>query len=86
MVEIDIKEPIWKNRSVGIAADKIIDDLLVTISYKYKKGPNKGNKAFPGKFLMKRVIAERFPIQTIYRGGKAVNLRIIPIGAFENEQ
>ena len=72
MKRYTIKSPIWKTKSIGIADYRLIDDLLVDISYKDKSG----NVLFPGEFLVKKDIAKTYPIQKL-KGN--LNLHIIPI-------
>ena len=72
MKRYTIKSPIWKTKSIGIADYRLIDDLLVDISYKDKAG----NILFPGEFVVKKDIAKTYPIQKI-KGD--INLHIIPI-------
>ena len=72
MKKYTIRSPIWKTKSIGIADYRLIDDLLVDISYKDKAG----NILFPGEFVVKKDIARTYPIQKI-KGD--INLHIIPI-------
>lgn len=73
---IKIKEPIWKNRSVGIAESKMLDEVIeVEILYKDKTG----NRLYPGIYKMNWAKAMTYPKQVI----RGVNLRIIPIKDFE---
>ena len=72
MKEYVIKEPIWSTRSVGIADYRLSEDLMVSISYKDQNG----NQVFPGKFLVKRDIARKYPTQILK---KDLKLYIIPI-------
>ena len=71
MREIEIRFPIWKTRSVGVAEYKITDDLLISISYETKDG----RKLYPDKYFMKREEALTYPLQVV----RGVDLRIIPI-------
>ena len=49
MNSYEIKEPIWKDNSIGIAEFRLLHDLLITISYK-----NKDNeKVFPKTYIIK---------------------------------
>ena len=75
---IYIIEPIWKNRSVGIAREKIIDDIEVEILYKDKYG----NRTFPGVYRMDREKALSYPTQIV----KGKTLKIIPIKDFKTEK
>jgi len=78
LINILIHEPIWKNRSVGIAERKIIADILVSIDYRDKRG----ELVFPGRYLMKREKALTYPTQMV----RGTTLRIIPISDFEKVQ
>ncbi len=64
ILSIDIKEPIWKTVAVGICLDGADADNLIelTISYKYKKGVNKGRLKFPHKYYIK---ASQVPLNSI---------------------
>ena len=49
MNSYEIREPIWKDNSIGIAEFRLLNDLLVNISYK-----NKNNeKVFPNTYIIK---------------------------------
>jgi hypothetical protein len=75
MIEVEIRTPIWKSRSVGIAESKIVDDLCIKISYKDKSG----NYLYPGQYFIKKKKALSYPVQDL---GK-IRLRIIPIKDLE---
>ncbi len=69
---IKIREPIWKNLSVGIASRELTeDDIQVEITYKTKDGRRKWEKPFH----IKKSIVEKFPIME----RRGVKLHIIPI-------
>ena len=57
MRKIIIKEPMWKNRSVGISEDKITDDLIIVISYQVKSG----SRLYPTPFTITREKALSYP-------------------------
>ena len=74
-MKIKIKEPIWKNRSVGVAASKLVEDKIeIEILYKDKVG----NRVFPGIHEMPSIVAKSYPVQI----KKGCRLHIIPIRAF----
>ena len=75
MINVTIRTPIWKNKSVGIADRQIVDDILVEITYKNVKG----ERLYPGKYFMKMDRADHYPTMTV----KGTKLRIIPIADFE---
>jgi len=78
MDPIFVREPIWRDRSVGIAEDKINpkDYLLVKIEYRDRNG----NELYPYYLMMGGSKALKYPIRYI-RG--SVKLRIIPIKDFK---
>ena len=71
MVKINIKYPIWKTRSVGIAEHKITGDLAIDILYRNKAG----DRIYPNTLYINQIKALTYPINVI----KGVKLRIIPI-------
>lgn len=71
MIKIKIRVPIWATKSVGIAAHKIVDNLVIEILYEDMKG----NRVYPGEYYISQSAARRYPIQTV----KGIDLRIIPI-------
>lgn len=77
MIKIKIREPIWNSKSVGIATEKIKDDILVEITYKNLKG----EKPFPFKYFMKKDKIQYYPVRPAM--GKVPELVIIPISNFE---
>jgi len=73
MREYRISEPIWSDRSIGIADYRLNDDLLVSITYKDKHG----NRVWPDKYLITKDFARQYPINADMV--KGTNLHIIPI-------
>ena len=71
MREYNISEPIWYNRSIGIADHRLNDDLLVSITYKDRHG----NRVWPEKYLITRDFASQYPTKNV----KNNTLYIIPI-------
>ena len=71
-----IREPIWKDRSVGLAADKMDTDVLeVEILYEDKTG----KRIYPYLYTIPKVIAQRYPVQT----KKGTTLHLVPIAALQ---
>jgi len=70
--KIYIKEPIWKNRSVGINRKLITEDLVIEILY---TGAD-GKRIYPYSYTMQKAKALQYPLQTINAN---VKLHIIPI-------
>ena len=71
MREYNISDPIWYNRSIGIADYRLKEDLLVSITYQDRHG----NRVWPDKYLVTKDFASQYPKQNI----KGINLHIIPI-------
>ncbi|MHA1853860.1 MAG: hypothetical protein ACTSUF_10210 [Candidatus Heimdallarchaeaceae archaeon] len=71
MKKIKIQTPIWKNKSVGIAEDKITEDIQVEVMYRNIYG----DRIFPNTYYITKNKALNYPTQ-IRRGRK---LRIIPL-------
>ena len=69
--KIIIHEPIWSTNSIGIAEDKLIDDLEVEIDYK----KSDGTRLYPNTFFLSKIEAMEYPSQII----KGIKLKIIPI-------
>lgn len=68
-----IREPIWKNRSVGIALDRIPKEgMPLEITYMNKDG----SRLFPDTYFVTQAYIKRFPIQHV-KG--APPLHIVPI-------
>jgi len=58
----EIKEPVWKDNSIGIAEFRLKDDLLVNITYK-----NKNNqRVFPDTYIIKNTNLINRTYQIIY--------------------
>ena len=50
----EIKEPVWKDNSIGIAEFRLKNDLIVNITYK-----NKNNEiVFPDTYIIKNHVGE----------------------------
>lgn len=73
--EIDIAEPIWKDRSVGLAVDDVPpgQNVKVTISYR-KKGT--GELAFPGDYFMSVDKIRTYPQGKV---GPGIRVHYVPI-------
>ena len=70
-----IKTPIWKTRSIGIARQRLSDDLLVEIEYKQSNG----EKLYPHTYIVRKGSLDNYPIQIV----KDNNLVIVPIEDLE---
>jgi len=72
---IDIAEPIWKNRSVGLAVDDVPmgQNVKVTISYRSKKD---GRLSFPGEHVILVDEIRKYPVEVV-RGN--IRVHIVPI-------
>jgi len=58
----EIKEPIWKDNSIGIAEFRLNTNLLVDITYK-----NKNNeRVFPNTYIIKNPNLKNRSYQNIY--------------------
>lgn len=77
VVPVHIKEPIWKDQSVGIADDKLRGDSIIYLTVGYKD--RDGNKVFPYTYTMKTTEARMYPSTRM--GNKTG--RKIPIKDFE---
>ena len=75
-----IKTPIWKTKSIGIATQRLDDDLLVEIEYRQSDG----NRLYPYTYIVRKDTTDKYPKQRVM--GNA--LVIIPISELEiyNEQ
>lgn len=75
---IEIKEPIWKDRSVGLNVQGLDanDQVMVKITY-IEKGT--GKLLYPGTFVIQIRKIREFPLQNI----KGVNLNIVPINVLQ---
>ena len=71
MNKIDIRTPIWKSKSVGIADRMLNDDIEINILYKTKEG----NRLYPCTYTIKKELVKKFPIQFV----NGVKLHIVPI-------
>lgn len=73
--EIDIAEPIWKDRSVGLAVDDVPpgQNVKVTISYK-RKGT--GELAYPGDYFMNVDEIRKYPQGKV---GPGIRVHYVPI-------
>lgn len=72
---VEIRQPIWKDKSIGIAEYKMTDDLEITIPYVTKEG----ERLFPYVYFISRSKAMCYPKQLV----KGIILRIIPIADLE---
>lgn len=76
MIKIEIREPIWKTRSIGVRADIIKEDLKIEILYKKADG----QRLYPDIYTISKEKAKSYPIQYV---GSNVKLHIIPIEDLE---
>lgn len=74
MIQVFIKAPIWKSKSVGVNKKIIKDDLMVEILYETEDG----GRLYPGTYYMPKHRALQYPIQNVH----GINLCIIPIHDF----
>ena len=75
MNRYEIKEPIWKTRSIGIAEHRLNNDLLVDIIYRNKDG----QRVYPDTYIVREGTALNYPSQNI-KGNKVY---WIPISELE---
>lgn len=75
-MKIKIKEPIWKDQSVGIKKSLVVEDIEMTIDYTDRNG----NKVFPFTYTMSKERALQYPSR---RYGNTPELINIPIKDFE---
>ena len=68
---LKIKEPIWINRSVGVAAKRAFADLEIQILYKDKYG----NKVYPATYKITKEKIITYPYRYIGKN----RIYIIPI-------
>ena len=62
MNRYEIKEPVWKDNSIGIAEFRLKNDLLIDITYK-----NKNNeRVFPNTYIIKNVDLTNRSYQNIH--------------------
>lgn len=72
--DIDIAEPIWKTKSVGLAVDDVPQgqNVKVTISYISR---TTGKQTYPGEYIVEVDKIRSYPVQVVRR----VNVHIVPI-------
>ena len=70
-----IKTPIWKTKSIGIAEQRLSNDLLVEIEYKQTNG----NRLYPDTYIVRKNTIDNYQRQAV----KGNNLVIIPISELE---
>ena len=70
-----IKTPIWKTKSIGIAEQRLKNDLLVEIEYKQANG----NRLYPDTYIVRKNSTDSYQRQTV----KGNDLVIIPISELE---
>ena len=75
METLIIQKPIWSSESIGIAEDRLTDDIHIKIDYTDKYG----NKPYPKQYFIKKDKALKYPVQ---QWGKR-KLHIIPIKDLE---
>ena len=75
METYSIKTPIWKTKSIGIAEQRLNDDLLVEIEYRQANG----NKLYPHTYIVRKNDVDNYQRQTV----KGNDLVIIPISELE---
>lgn len=78
---IKIKEPIWWNRSVGLAENKLSDITKIQILHKDKHG----NLVFPHTYSITKEKAMNYKLELAKRN-KNIKLRIVPINALTIEE
>ena len=62
MNRYEIKEPVWKDNSIGIAEFRLKNDLLIDITYK-----NKNNeRVFPNTYIIKNADLTNRSYQNIH--------------------
>ena len=75
----EIKEPVWKDNSIGIAEFRLKNDLIVNITYK-----NKNNEiVFPDTYIIKTPNLTNRAYQIIY-GKKIYKFLIDELEIYEN--
>lgn len=70
-MNFNIKEPIWKTRSVGLSEDKLEEDNTVNILYKNRLG----EREYPHTYKITRQEAMSNSLMVV----KGVRLRVVPI-------
>ena len=75
MDKYKIKTPIWKTKSIGIAEQRLNNDLLVEIEYKQTNG----DRLNPDTYIVRKNTIDNYHRQIV----KGNNLVIIPISELE---
>jgi len=78
MNKYEIKEPIWKTRSIGIASHRLKKDLLVDIVYRNKEG----ERVYPDTYIVRKDSVDKYPSQDI-KGNKIYWIPINDLEVFE---
>jgi len=77
----EIKEPVWKDNSIGIAEFRLNTNLLVDITYK-----NKNNeRVFPNTYIIKNPNLTNRSYQNIY-GKKIYKFLISELEVYDEEK
>ena len=79
MNSYQIKEPIWKTNSIGIAEHRLKTDLLVDIVYCNKDG----ERVYPNTYIIKKGSLSNYPSRTI-KGHKIYEVPINDLEVFEH--
>lgn len=76
--QLEINEPIWSTRSIGIAVkDYANEDVVeITISTTRKSGPDAGKPVYPGKYYIRMGRALK---EGTYQKRRGVELVVVPI-------
>ena len=69
--KLTIREPIWLNKSIGIASKRAFADLEIEIAYKDRSG----NKVFPATYFIKAEKIITYPFRYIGKN----RIYIVPI-------
>jgi len=77
MARIQIREPIWKSKSIGIAEHKLKHLSTTEIEILYRN--QHGHRLWPDVYCITRAQAMQYPVQMLY----GIRLRIIPIADLE---
>lgn len=81
MAHFNIREPYWKFKGVGLAENKMTDDILsVDILYKDQLG----NRVHPETLYVRKNIAMLGRLHVVPRSG--TRLRIVPIDKMSKEK
>ena len=78
MNRYEIKEPIWKTRSVGIAEHRLKKDLLVDIIYRNKDG----QRVYHDTYIVREGSTLNYPSQNI-KGNKVYWIPISELEIYE---